>query len=601
MAKFNLLVEVVGEKKISPPTSTPNYFLIFINSFAAIFLSAWILLLFSEFSLYFLIDCYKPTCSSFSIFPAMYVKNFSKILGAEILSNQFGFSLSNSASLSEKIFRSRIAINSLTQKSLPVLHMLLGNGPVITSQQISSISLAVSNLNDKLAYILGDLTQVSKKDPLYSRLLFTEKEITNQKNTISKSSQLMADLPLLLSLNKKSTYAILFQDNAENRGTGGFIDSLGILSIENGKISSLDLYDSFSLDAQLRGHVDPPASLISATGENNWYLRDANWGVSFPQVATKVAWFIQKETNINPDLVIAINLNTIAILQKIIDPKATQSVFFDKYLIYLKNNSSNSSYILSVLQDIQTKTTILSASQITNLVSLLATNLQNREIFIYPTTFQAPSLSVLGWSGEVAPVVCRSSFFCLSDYHYSQDNNIGVNKVSPYITKTTNLKINFDNTNLHTSTTTIFKNQNTDSSWPLGMFKNYLRYYLPRSVILDTVYVDQKVVSNTGYQLTQESGFTVLSLPVSVSPSSKKEVVVNYHQPTPQEIRYHYQLDLPNQPGNLNDIINISINYPPNWYVFSNNKFLLASRGHLSYNALHSGYEKIDLDLVPTK
>ncbi len=578
MAKFNLLVEVVGEKKISPPISTPNYFLIFINSFAAIFLSAWILLLFSEFSLYFLIDCYKPTCSSFSIFPAMYVKNFSKILGAEMLSNQFGFSLSNSASLSEKIFRSRIAINSLTQKSLPVLHMLLGNGPVITSQQISSISLAVSNLNDKLAYILGDLTQVSKKDPLYSRLLFTEKEITNQKNTISKSSQLMADLPLLLSLNKKSTYAILFQDNAENRGTGGFIDSLGILSIENGKISSLDLYDSSSLDAQLRGHVDPPASLISATGENNWYLRDANWGVSFPQVATKVAWFIQKEIGIYPDLVIAVNLNTIPIS-------------FDKYLAYLKKNSSDSSYILSVVREIK----------IMDLIPRLATNLQNREIFIYPTTFQAPSLSALGWSGEVAPVVCRSSFPCLSDYYYSQDNNIGINKVSPYITKTTNLKINFDNTNLHTSATTIFKNQNTDSSWPLGMFKNYLRYYLPQSVILDTVYVDQKEVSNTGYQLTQESGFTVLSLPVSVPPSSKKEVVVNYHQPTLQEIRYHYQLDLPNQPGNLNDIINVSINFPPNWYVFSNNKFLLASPGHLGYNTPHSGYEKIDLDIVPTK
>lgn len=388
----------------------------------------------------------------------------------------------------------------------------------------------------------------------------------------------MTDFPKLLSLNKKSTYVIVFQDNTENRGTGGYLDSLAMVSIENGKITDLHLYDTYSLDSQLRGHIDPPPSLKSATGENSWYLRDANWGVSFPQIASKIAWFIQKEIGIYPDLVIAVNLNTIPIS-------------LDKYLAYLKKNSSNSSYLLNVVQGIK----------IMDLIPHLVTNLQNREIFIYPTTFQAPSLTALGWSGEVAPVICRSLFPCLSDYYYSQDNNVGVNKVSPFIKKTSTLNLNFTDKNLFTTTTTIFENQNADSTWPLGTFKNYLRYYLPTTAVLDTVSVDQKPVSSANYQLTEESGFYVLSLSLSVSPLSKKEVIINYHQSLPEEDRYHYQLDLPNQPGNLNDTLIVSINYPSNWYVISNSNFLLASRGHLSYNTFHSGYEKIDLDIVPTK
>lgn len=583
-------------------------FIKFFNIFILIFLWGWILIFFSEISLYFLLTCQKKICPLLTGTAAFYIQKSSPILGAEFISNQLGFSLTKTASLVREVSQSRIDTYLIAQKTLPILYMLTGGGQTVSSQQIFQLSQHINELSNKLSFMVVGFIQVSPKDPLADKLLAIEKEITVQKNVVSKSSQLVSDLPKLLSLDKKSTYAIVFLDNSENRGTGGFLDSLALVSIDKGKILDIQLHDSFSLDRQLRGQINPPDSLKLATGETSWYLRDANWGVSFPDAAQKIAWFVEKESGIYPDLVISVNLDTITSLLDTFGPvdipglgNINKSTFFDKYLEYLKKNTSNSSYIASVVQVMLSRRTPVSKIQITNFLYSIFSQLQVKQISINPTKFSAPSLSALGWSGDFVPPFCRSIFPCLEDHYYSQDNNVGANKVSPFIKKTTYLDLKLENSKLSTVVKIIYENQNKDSAWPLGTFKNYVRFYLPVSTTIDSVLVDQKLAVKTNYQTSTESGFLIISIPTSVPPKTKKEIVVNYHQRLPKDPRFHYQLDLPNQPGNLNDNLIFSITYPKNWYVVSGNKFLVASERRLGYNTVHSGYEKIDLDIVPYK
>ena len=608
MSNQKFLVEEFIEEKRNTSKFPKKYFSKLFKIFILLFLWGWILIFVSEISLYFLITCQKNICPRLVGVVAFYVQKSSPVLGAEFLSNQLGFSMTKTASLLMAVSQSRNETYSLAKKILPILYMLTGSGQTISSQQIALLSQNINELNNKLSFVVIDFTQISSKDPLADRLLKIEKKITLQKNVVSQSSQLVSDLPKLLSLDKKSTYAIVFLDNSENRGTGGYLDSLALISIDNGKILDIQLHDSYSLDRQLRGQINPPDSLKLATGETSWYLRDANWGVSFPEAAQKIAWFVEKESGIYPDLVISVNLDTITSLLDTFGPvdipglgNVSKSTFFNKYLEYLKKNTTGSSFVAGVVQAMLIRKTPISKIQITNFLYLLVSQLQEKQISIYPNRFSAPALSALGWSGDFVPPFCRSIFPCQIDYYYSQDNNVGANKVSPFIKKITHLDLKFENSKLSTVVKIIYENQNKDSAWPLGTFKNYVRFYFPTNVIPDSILIDQKPILKTNYQISTESGFLVLSAPLSVPPLSKKEMIVTYHQQLPKDPRFHYQLDLPNQPGNLNDSLMFTITYPKNWYVVSGNKFLIASERRFSYNTIHSGYEKIDLDIVPYK
>ncbi len=52
-------------------------------------------------------------------------------------------------------------------------------------------------------------------------------------------------LPAILGMNGPVTYLILFQNNHELRGTGGFISAVGELTVEQAKIAELDISDSY--------------------------------------------------------------------------------------------------------------------------------------------------------------------------------------------------------------------------------------------------------------------------------------------------------------------------------------------------------------------
>jgi len=93
----------------------------------------------------------------------------------------------------------------------------------------------------------------------------------------------------IFGVNGPRTYLMLFQNNHEMRGSGGFIGSYGFLDIAAGRVREFKIDGIYNPDGQLIDKVVPPRPIqkISAA----WSLHDSNWWPHFPKSAEKAINF----------------------------------------------------------------------------------------------------------------------------------------------------------------------------------------------------------------------------------------------------------------------------------------------------------------------
>ncbi|MCK4891403.1 MAG: DUF4012 domain-containing protein, partial [Candidatus Pacebacteria bacterium] len=136
---------------------------------------------------------------------------------------------------------------------------------------IDNVALNLKNAENNLNKV--DLNYIQEKFQEKIKLCKEELPVIakNFKN-LSEDFQTMAKI---FGNDRSQKYLILFQNNSEIRGTGGFIGSYGILEIENGKIKNFFIDGIFNPDGQLKEKIIPPMPIqkISAA----WSMHDANW------------------------------------------------------------------------------------------------------------------------------------------------------------------------------------------------------------------------------------------------------------------------------------------------------------------------------------
>src|SRR5271157_2712184 len=62
------------------------------------------------------------------------------------------------------------------------------------------------------------------------------------------------------------TYLLILQDNAEIRSTGGLMDGMGLVTMHNGNIASLQYYYRTAPELQALVHLDGPESFTNFFG-----------------------------------------------------------------------------------------------------------------------------------------------------------------------------------------------------------------------------------------------------------------------------------------------------------------------------------------------
>jgi len=127
-------------------------------------------------------------------------------------------------------------------------------------------------------------------------------------------------VPEMTSGDGEHGYLLLAQNNEELRPTGGFISSIGVLTVTRG-IPRLDaLEDSYSIEDWKKPHPDAPEALRKYMGIDLWTTRDGNWWPDYPTSAEAVADLYKLNQGRQVDGVLALDMAGTARLLDVLAP-----------------------------------------------------------------------------------------------------------------------------------------------------------------------------------------------------------------------------------------------------------------------------------------
>ena len=312
---------------------------------------------------------------------------------------------------------------------------------------------------------------------------------------IRQARQLLSDIDGVLMVYRQAggfsraqTYLVLFQNSMELRPTGGFIGSVGNLSLVDGRIDDFTIWDVYELDGQLRGHVDPPEPIRTLLGEEHWYLRDSNWDRDFAVSAARAAWFYEKEMSKNVDGVIGLTSALIPGLLTAVGPielsdyndRITAENFYGKALFYTKEDffpgsTQKKDFLGSLARGMFARLESGSKLNTSALLGAIMSGLTSGDIQLYfSESSNQQFVEAQGWSGRMLAVAANEIPLAIVD------SNLGVNKANFFVSSEIGRDIEIDNQDNLTETV-IYTQNNKGDGRLVGedpIYKSYTRFYL---------------------------------------------------------------------------------------------------------------------------
>jgi hypothetical protein len=116
---------------------------------------------------------------------------------------------------------------------------------------------------------------------------------------------------IFLGFENDKRYLLVFQNNAEIRGGGGFAGSYALVDFSGGKIKNLEVPAGGSYDTEgglIEKIISPkPLWILNP----RWFFWDANWWPDWTKSAEKLSWFYEKSGGPTIDGVIGVTPNII--------------------------------------------------------------------------------------------------------------------------------------------------------------------------------------------------------------------------------------------------------------------------------------------------
>lgn len=599
------LEEIAPEPEVAPLPSLENYFVPsppatsnktawkWIPYFLLLPLFPWILLIFQIVLLAGFSYCALKTFSISCARPAAKIAEFIEYqmpaaLGSKELFNKLGYPPELVVNTLQDLSDVAVSRQQLNNLAGTLFKQFFSTG--VDRSLLDSLLFSVNTANESMAYFQSGLKDLYLNSPHPPQFIIPlAEEVSEKRNSLSRLQELSPELPRLLGFGKKLTYLTLLQDHTELRPTGGFLDSYILSTVENGKM--LDSYGVTARisDSQLRGTVDPPALFKQITGQSQWYLRDSNWDPDFISTSNRAAWFVSKEYSRDIDVVLALNTSSFSRIS------AFGNDYLSKYLSQAKPNlPENDSYILASVQNQISNFAHFSTEESSLAASEVLAEFESRQILVSPQTFSSSVLSQLAWNGGLSQQSCTAAN-CVADYFYPVDTNLGGNKSDAYLSRRQQISINLSPGQAKYSYKLTYRNQPLGSAWLSGVHKNFLRLYLPPSLVFEGLLLDSKPIAQKDIYRYMDHGFLVVAF-MSETPVNQVSLVeLLASQPLPAA-SFHYQLSLPRQPGVAGYPLEISYSYPSNWQVTAYKTPSVASAGSLRYNMSLSSPQLINLD-----
>ncbi|MFA6215244.1 MAG: DUF4012 domain-containing protein [Patescibacteria group bacterium] len=219
----------------------------------------------------------------------------------------------------------------------------------------------------------------------------------------------------ILGQNQWQRYLVIFLNNNELRGGGGFMGSFALADIDQGEIKKLDIPPGGTYD--LQGALVPkvispePLHLINS----RWEFQDANWWPDFPTTAKKIEWFYQNASGPSVDGVITLTSTVmeklLAIFGPIPMPEYGRDITSQNFVAetqkiveieYDKKENKPKQFIADLAPILLNKLFSADGADLKKLFEVFKSSLNEKQLLIYFNDYQTEKLITdLGWAGEI--------------------------------------------------------------------------------------------------------------------------------------------------------------------------------------------------------
>lgn len=258
------------------------------------------------------------------------------------------------------------------------------------------------------------------------------------------AAKMAAGLDPLLGYGGPRTYIVLGQNEQEIRPTGGFLGTMGVVSLVDGKINKFEYASSYEYDPKPDKHRIPPTDLASGLGLAFWYVRDANWSPDFPESATAVQHFLVEDRNLQSDGVVAVDTEMLRLLLQALGPMTVQGVDVpltaENFYAVLEDEifgeetevgSKKRTILGKVLQQSIDRLQAADADQVPALVSVLRQGVAGRHLQLFGNDHRVQAVAEgFGADGTMRPREGR-------DFVAVVDANVSYSKIAAAISRET--------------------------------------------------------------------------------------------------------------------------------------------------------------------
>ncbi|MEX2043534.1 MAG: DUF4012 domain-containing protein, partial [Patescibacteria group bacterium] len=196
----------------------------------------------------------------------------------------------------------------------------------ILNERVPAIAEDLSELDRELDLldVLSDRAADSDIEQLRAAGTEFQRILPDAEQALAYGAEVTDQLPGILGEDEFRRYLLWFQNPAELRPTGGFVGTLGVLTLDRGAVKDLDVDSIYDVANQANRTIEepPPAPFIrfAKTDPPIWGMQNANWSPDFPAAARKFQDFYEQGGGSTTDGVIALTVTPIEDVLRILGP-----------------------------------------------------------------------------------------------------------------------------------------------------------------------------------------------------------------------------------------------------------------------------------------
>jgi uncharacterized protein DUF4012 len=454
-------------------------------------------------------------------------------------------------------------------------------------ETLDKISPQLEEVTGKVALIEAEISAINpqrypvsiKGSPVRGQLVTIQQSLSSSKESLANIKPLLALLPRLLGQPDEQHYLLIFQNEAEIRGSGGFLTAYAILRAQQGKITPLLSQDIYELD-NLFGNREPaPEPILKYLPlVSSWHLRDMNIS---PDLKVSMDTFIPnyKKVAANTDFdgIIAMDTNILVDLLKVLGKVGVAN--WGEYSAEIVPEC-NCPQVVYKMEDYATRPTHYikenRKGMIGPLMHSILLNVMGSPKKIWPQfieiglkNIQEKHLMFYFPDDEEMQQVAESFNAAgrIKDYDYDyfhlNDTNFAGAKSNMYVKQDIDQEIEISGDGTITKTVTItYTNPEPPDDCNLesgglclnGLLRDWVRIYVPEGSELIEV-LGSDIDQNTFNELNK----TVIEAFIELRPESKTKLIVKYKLPFKLQSGDAYKMLIQKQPGAKNHHYTISL------------------------------------------